>query len=101
MLAAISVCLGKDYDNNQSNNKTESTYHLSLTSAAVDFIEIPANCELNAIFDDSDVEVSTICSEDSDNTAGNASFSKLSLDDDNLESHLIYREEYLKILHIW
>ena len=59
----------------------------------VDFIEIPANCELNNLFDDSDIEVSTVCSEDTDETAGNASFATSSLEDDNLESHLIYKEE--------
>ena len=63
------------------------------TSAAVDFIEIPANCELNAIFDDSDLEVSTVCSDNSVSTTGNALLSNSSLEDDNLDSHLIYREE--------
>jgi len=92
--AADAVCLDEDYDNYHSKNNTESTNYLSSpTSAAVDFIEIPANCELHNLFDDSDIEVSTVCSEDTDETAGNASFATSSLEDDNLESHLIYKEE--------
>ena len=73
--AVIFVYLDEDLNVYSSKNKNESTW-ASPTRSAVNFIEISANCELNAMFDDPDVEVSTVCSEDSDNTDGNVSFSK-------------------------
>ena len=55
------------------------------------------NCEFNSIFDNDDVEVSTVCTEEENHTAGNAlAFKSLEDEEDfvnNIESHLIFNEE--------
>ena len=55
------------------------------------------NCELNSIFDNDDVEVSTVSTEEENDTAGNAiAFNSLEDEEDfvnDIESHLIFNEE--------
>ena len=89
----LNVCT--DPYKNSTIDKCESP-----TSTAIDYIDIPLNCELNAIFDEDDMSVCTNCTEQSEmscDTVENARESDSSVCREenirDMESHLIYQEE--------